>query len=171
MRNLYKKFDDLVFHFEGAILFLTLTSLVAILSLQVLFRFFLNQPLDFTEEIARLLFAWLIFIGAARAMRVSQHFVVDVVYLALPSKLRNPIGYLVDAVTIGFLAMLFWIGLTASIKGAGQILPVMQISASAQTSALPVGMVLMLIHAIGFPLRRAHVGDREFDSFAEEGAA
>lgn len=171
MGKTFRAVDDLAFRLEGVILFGVLTSLVVILAMQVVFRFFLNQPLDFTEEIARLLFSWLVFIGAARAMRVSQHFLVDVVYNALPRSLRRPVGHLIDAVTVGFVGVLFWIALTASIKGAGQIMPVMQISASAQTAALPVGMLLMVIHAIGFPLRRQHIGDPQHDAYAEEGAA
>lgn len=171
MGKTFRAVDDLAFRLEGVILFGVLTSLVVILAMQVVFRFFLNQPLDFTEEIARLLFSWLVFIGAARAMRVSQHFLVDVVYNALPRSLRRPVGYLIDTVTVGFVGVLFWIALTASIKGAGQIMPVMQISASAQTAALPAGMLLMVIHAIGFPLRRQHIGDPQHDAYAEEGAA
>lgn len=171
MRAMIAKLDDLAFKFEGLLLFSVLCALVVILCMQVLFRFFLNQPLDFTEEIARLLFAWLVFVGAARAMRVSQHFVVDIVYNKLPDNIRNFVGFLIDFVTLAFIAAMFWIGMTASLKGAAQIMPVLQISKSAQTMALPVGMLLMAIHAISFPTRRQHIGDPQHDDFAEESAA
>lgn len=171
MRATIAKLDNLAFKFEGFLLFSVLCALVVILSMQVLFRFFLNQPLDFTEEIARLLFAWLVFVGAARAMRVSQHFLIDIVYNNLPNNIRNAIGYLVDFVTLAFIAAMFWIGITASLKGAAQIMPVLQISKSSQTMALPMGMLLMAVHAIGFPIRRQHIGDPHHDDFAEEDAA
>ncbi|WP_298852743.1 TRAP transporter small permease [uncultured Ruegeria sp.] len=167
MRKMVKTVDDFAFMLEGVILFVVLCALVVILTMQVLFRFFLNQPLDFTEEIARLLFAWLVFVGAARAMRLSQHFLVDAVYNALPRTARSVVGYIVDLATLVFIMMLIWIGTQASIKGAAQIMPVLQVSKSMQTMALPVGMFLMAIHAVGFLFRRQHVGDPQGDAFVE----
>ncbi len=167
MVNSILRIDDGLFKLEGVIIFVLFVALIVMLTIQVLFRFALNQPLDFTEEIARLLFAWLIFIGGARALRVSQHFLVDLLYKVFPGGLQRLIGYLIDFITIAFCATLAWVGFSASIKGASQILPVMQISASTHTLALPVGFALMFFHAICFPLRRKHIGDPMADAYAE----
>ena len=106
MKSAFLKLDRALFHAEGLVIFVVLFTLIVMLSLQVLFRFALNQPLDFTEEAARLLFAWLVFIGAARAMRLSQHFIVDLLYNAFPDGVRNVVGYVIDIVTILFVAAL-----------------------------------------------------------------
>ncbi|MCV2869295.1 TRAP transporter small permease [Defluviimonas sp. WL0002] len=168
MRERFLWLDEQLYRLEGVVIFAAMAVLIVMLALQVLFRFVLDQPLDFTEEAARLLFAWLVFIGAARAMRVSQHFIVDLVYNALPASPRQIVGWAVDALSVAFAATLAWIGFQTTLNGAGQILPVMGISVAAQTIALPVGMALMAIHAASFPLRNRHVGDNHSDEAYEE---
>ncbi|MEJ2134846.1 MAG: TRAP transporter small permease subunit [Desulfofustis sp.] len=48
----------------------TLVMVISIL-LQVFFRYVMNAPLYWSEEIARYAFVWLVFIGAAIAPKMS----------------------------------------------------------------------------------------------------
>ena len=100
------KIEESVVRLEGLILFCTLLALIVMLAMQVLFRFVLQAPLAFTEEAGRLLFAWLIFVGAARALYVSQHFMVDIVYNHVPAPLQKLFGYVSDAASIGLAIVL-----------------------------------------------------------------
>ncbi|WP_423212293.1 TRAP transporter small permease [Paracoccus yeei] len=151
---------------EGLILFCTLLALIVMLAMQVLFRFVLQAPLAFTEEAGRLLFAWLIFVGAARALYVSQHFMVDIVYNHVPAPLQKLFGCVSDAASIGLAIVLAYAGFRMVLRG-GQILPVLGIPAWVQTAALPVGMTLLAFHALCFVLRRQHVGDGAQPDFEE----
>lgn len=152
---------------ERMAIFILLCLLIVILFIQVVFRFVLNQPLDFTEEASRLLFAWLVYIGAAHALYTSQHFVVDFVYNLVPPRPAAVIGYLIDAVAIGFIAYLAWHGFRGALGGTGQILPVLQISAAAQSLALPVGLSLMAVHALSCVLCGRHIGAETADPMSE----
>ncbi len=143
---------------EGVVIFVSIVALIVMLFLQVLFRFVLEAPLAFTEELARLLFAWLIFIGAAHALYVSQHFMVDIVYKHLPSAMQRAAGYLADIATIVFAVLLAWSGYGLAMHGT-QVLPVLGLPAWTQNAAFPVGMALLAFHAVCFMLRREHVGD------------
>ncbi|GGO83862.1 hypothetical protein GCM10011348_28770 [Marinobacterium nitratireducens] len=148
-----------ILHLEGLFIALAMTALIVDLFLQVLFRFLLDQPLDFTEELARILFAWLVFVGAAHALYHAQHFVVDLVYDALPPRAQSIAGYLVDGVVALFVLTLAWVGFRAVLSGSGAILPVLQIPASVQTLAMPAGMALMVFHTLVMLFNRRHVGD------------
>lgn len=160
------KIEDWVVRLEGVILFATLFGLIVMLAMQVVYRFVLQAPLAFTEEAGRLLFAWLIFIGAARALYVSQHFMVDIAYNHVPALLQNLFGYVADAASIGLAIILAYAGFRMMGHG-GQILPVLGIPAWTQMAALPVGMTLLAVHAICFVLRRHHIGDGAQPDFDE----
>lgn len=151
---------------EEVLIFVSILALIVILTMQVLFRFVLQAPLAFTEEGARLLFTWLIFVGAARALYVSQHFMVDIVYINLPLPLRHLAGYLSDAATIILAMFLAWAGYGIAFHG-GQILPVLRLPVWTQTAAFPVGMALLAFHAICIMSRHQHVGDDVRNDFEE----
>jgi len=54
---------------------------VVLMSFQILFRFFLNAPLTWTEEVDRYLFVWVVYLGSAVAVAMNAHirvtFLID----------------------------------------------------------------------------------------------
>ena len=62
-------------------LFFAMTVTVLI---QVFFRFVLQSPLRWTEELARYLMIWLVLLASSIAMRNRAHLQVDVLTSALP---------------------------------------------------------------------------------------
>jgi len=150
------KIEHYAVRLEGLILFIALLGLIVMLAMQVFFRFVLHAPLAFTEETARLLFSWLVFVGAARALYVSQHFIVDIVYNHVSAALQSLFGYVCDIASIVLAMVLVYAGV--HFMSSGQILPVLGISAGYQSAALPVGMALLGFHAFAFVVRGKHVG-------------
>ena len=45
--------------------------------LQVIFRYFFNHPLFWSEELSRYCFVWIVFVGAAIAVKHGAHIGVD----------------------------------------------------------------------------------------------
>ena len=79
-----------------------LLSLMIIFAfLQVLFRYALRLPYPWTEELARYLMIWLVFIGAAAGVRLENHIKIDILENAFPSWLLSKINIFTT-----FLAML-----------------------------------------------------------------
>lgn len=85
------------------ILFLAMTVTVLI---QVFFRFVLQSPLRWTEEMARYLMIWLVLMASAVAMRNKSHLQVDVLTSALPKNPKRILTWVVDILTIIFLAIM-----------------------------------------------------------------
>lgn len=161
-----KAIEKLVVKAEEVVIFVSITALIVMLFLQVVFRFVLEAPLAFTEEAARLLFAWLIFVGAARALYVSQHFMVDIVHKQLPTAMQQAAGSVADIVTILFAVLLAWTGYDLAIHGT-QVLPVLGLPVWTQTLAFPVGMALLAFHALCIVLDRKHVGEGQIPDFED----
>lgn len=144
---------------EKLAIFVTFMALVASLFLQVIFRFVIQNPLDFTEELARVLIIWLVFVSAAHAMPKAEHFVVDFVVNLFPRKLSNLLAYGVDAICLVFMIAAAWISYETAFGGWRQTMPALQVSIIVQKLAMPVGFTLMTFHAILLIARRRHVGD------------
>lgn len=148
MPKLLMRLEHGVVRLEEIAIFTILMGLVANLFLQVLFRFVIKLPLDFTEEISRVLLVWLVFIGSARGVYVGQHFMVSLAFDALPMGMRRVVALLVDLVAIGFLVLLMWYSWHTAQAGASQTLPVLGTSVIVQTLAMPIGTGLMAFHSI-----------------------
>lgn len=61
-----------------------LMALVCLVFAQVVLRYFFNSGLPWSEEMARYLFVWVCFLGAALAVRNRGHITVEVVRNAFP---------------------------------------------------------------------------------------
>ena len=58
---------------------LFMLALLVLLSVQVVSRYLLSNPLVWTEEISRFIFVWLVMIGAAYVSSVQQHLALTIV--------------------------------------------------------------------------------------------
>jgi TRAP-type C4-dicarboxylate transport system permease small subunit len=59
-------------------------SILAVMVLQIGFRYALNAPLTWTEELARILYVWACYLGAPVALRRGNHVAILVVLERLP---------------------------------------------------------------------------------------
>jgi len=75
---------------------------------QVFFRFALDSPLIWSEELARLLLVWVTFVGAAVVAWDGTHLNVDVLFVRLPSALKTVTRWFNLLVALSFLAILAW---------------------------------------------------------------
>jgi TRAP-type transport system small permease protein len=75
---------------------------------QVFFRFALDSPLIWSEELVRLLLVWLTFTGAAVVAWDGTHLNVNVVFIRLPSGLKAVTRWFNLLVALSFLAILVW---------------------------------------------------------------
>lgn len=146
--------EDAIARVERLAVFAALMGLVVILFLQVLFRFVIEQPLDFTEELSRTLLIWLVFLGASYGTYTAQHFVVDFIFTACPQAFQRVAGPLVDLLTVVFLGVILWVGWNTTLNATVQQLPVLGVPVMVQVIAMPIGAALMILHTLMALVRR-----------------
>ena len=88
-----------------------LVALGILLSAQVFMRFVLGLGYSWMEEIIRMLFIWVIFVGAVAAMRRNLHIRVEAGLLLLPKPVRPFAGWLGDLLLFGFCIAVTWHGI------------------------------------------------------------
>jgi TRAP-type C4-dicarboxylate transport system permease small subunit len=89
---------------------LLLCAMVGVGFLQVFGRYTGLIFVPWTEEAARLLFLWIVWLGAAAAMARAGHIRFDFVVDRLPAWLRRPCEIAVHAGIGVFLIVLMWYG-------------------------------------------------------------
>jgi TRAP-type C4-dicarboxylate transport system permease small subunit len=85
---------------------LTFIVIVILTLAQIFFRFALDSPLIWSEELARLLTVWMTFIGAAVVSWDGRHLNVDVGFAALPAVGQAIVRVMNAALSVGLLVLL-----------------------------------------------------------------
>jgi TRAP-type C4-dicarboxylate transport system permease small subunit len=85
-----------------------LAAMALIVFLNVILRYAFSSGINGTEDIARLLFIWLCFIGAVVVMGQRQHLGVDVLLKKLPRPARRLAGLLSHALMAMALGLLLY---------------------------------------------------------------
>jgi tripartite ATP-independent transporter DctM subunit len=118
-------------------------ALAAVVGLQVVGRHLLHQPIPWTEEIARLLLAWLMCVGGIAALRHGQHPRVTAVVRLLSEPRRHAVERGLRLVLLALFAFLVIPAWHLTVSSAGEILPASGISGAWISLVLPAALVLM----------------------------
>ena len=77
--------DKWAYRFVIGCVNVSLSVIALLVIMQVTFRFILNSPLPWPEELSRLFFIYLVFIGGAVSSRSDTHIAIDLIDSMLPS--------------------------------------------------------------------------------------
>lgn len=129
----------------GRALAANLGFMTVLVFVSVLFRYALNRPLAWTEELASLLFAWLTFVGAYVGFRTRSHIRIDTLTIFLPPAFRGAVRTCVDLCVLALLAIFIWQGFTLTVTTWSLEFPAMEISRGYLYASLPIGACLMAL--------------------------
>lgn len=124
---------------------LLLCLMVIVGFLQVFGRYTGLIFVPWTEEIARLLFLWVVWLGAAAAMARGGHIRFDFIVDRLPAWLRRPCEVAVHAGTGVFLIILLWYGYEVAQSQANSSYLTFPLSIKYAYLSAVVGSGLMLV--------------------------
>jgi len=144
-----RRFLETINHFVESLCSFLLATMVVIIVVQVGFRYLLNAPISWSEEVAILILVWFGWLSVAVAVYRHSHMAIDVIYDHLPS-----IGKYWLNIIIQFLITVFAVNimLNSSLLVAmvdEQTLPASGILRSCLYFAPMVATVLMTINSVG----------------------
>jgi TRAP-type C4-dicarboxylate transport system permease small subunit len=87
-----------------------LAAITLLVSVQIFFRYILHSPLTWPEEVIRLLFVWLSFLGATIVFRRGGHFRLKFIFELLGRKAGRRLRVFTDVLMLAFIALLFYQG-------------------------------------------------------------
>jgi TRAP-type C4-dicarboxylate transport system permease small subunit len=126
-----------------------LLAITLILFAGVVWRYFLVDPLAWTDEVARMLFVWLGFVGAAVGVRAGLHASVSILAHRLPPALRRAANLFAVAIVAVVAIVLFVVGAEQAVNSfTHEVMPVTGISKGWSQLAVPVAGALILAYVV-----------------------
>jgi TRAP-type C4-dicarboxylate transport system permease small subunit len=135
-------------YLEEWILIASLVVTVGIIFYQVVTRYVFSSPPSWSEELARYIFLWQIWIGASMAAKYRKHLQVSLFRDMLPEKIQKIVEVIVLLLWTGFCIFLAWNGSSLALKVQRQLSPAMRISMFYSYASVPVGCALMAFRLI-----------------------
>ena len=140
--------DDAIGGVENAFLIAAHALIAVLVVAGVVLRYVFNDPLIWAQEFIVGLFTWAVFIGAAAAMRSRMHIRIEAtgpLYARPPLRFMNAVGL---AIGITILLGCLWAGALNTADIWQVQTPMLGISQASFDAALPVALVLLLVHCL-----------------------
>lgn len=144
MAGLPRMLDRILFVAIG----LLLSAMVVDVTIQVFFRYVIQDPPTWTEELARFLFSWEIFLAAALAFGRGSHIVVDALVSAVPRAAKRVLLIVSNTLVLGFLLVLVWQGVNMVRMTSNTASTAMELNMGVVYAGLPTGAALGALYVL-----------------------
>lgn len=135
---------DKVFRFA---LFLTLSSMIVIITAQIIFRVFFTS-LSWTEELSRYLLVWATFIGTAVAFKKGAHIAVTFGIDFLPKQLKKFVQMISFLLMALFFVVTIWYSINLFNMQVYQVSPAIGIKMRYVYMIIPISFSVMSVHLL-----------------------
>ena len=132
----------------GACAMLVVASVLGMF--QILTRFILEQPAEWSEILIRLSLIWMVFLGIPAAFRHGAMVSVDVLYRVVRPGARRALDWMVAVASLALIAVILWWGWDYAVRGRVQSMAGLEsVSMFWGYLALPVGALFCIFGIIG----------------------
>ncbi|GAA3941032.1 TRAP transporter small permease [Microbacterium soli] len=116
----------------------------------VMFRYVLNSSLVWSDELARIVGIWVVFLGIACAHRRNEHVSVSSVLRFIPGIRARNASRIGEMITLGLCVVITIVGTMATVNNftVGQITPALQLPIGIAYAAIPVGFGTMALQSV-----------------------
>jgi TRAP-type C4-dicarboxylate transport system permease small subunit len=162
--------DDAIGRLENGFLIAAHAVIAVLVVAGVVLRYVFHDPLVWAQEFIVGLFTWAVFIGAAAAMRSRMHIRIEAtgpLYSRPRLRFMNAVGLAAGVVV---LLGCLWAGFLNTTDIWQVQTPMLGVSQASFDAALPVALVLLLIHCLRIALTEgaARVFRSSTESIGEE---
>lgn len=144
MEKIVNKLNALI----RSLIVLLLMLMVVAVFLQVLFRFFLDQPLAWTEELSRYLLIWITFLGSAYAMSIRAHIGTEYILKYLSPFMAKAVTVIAAILSIVFFAVMVQQGYILSARSMTQTSPTLLLPMGYVYAVIPLSGALLIINVL-----------------------
>jgi TRAP-type C4-dicarboxylate transport system permease small subunit len=117
---------------------------------QIVMRFVLEQPAEWTEVLIRFSLIWMVFLAIPAAFRQGAMVSVDVLYRWSPPKMRRVLDWVVSLAALTLIGIIIWWGWDYAQRGGVQSMAGLEsVSMFWAYLAMPVGGLFCVVGIIG----------------------
>ena len=112
---------------------------------QIVTRFVLEQPAEWTEVLIRFSLIWMVFLGIPMAFRQGAMVSVDALYRAVPDGAKRVLDLIVALAALTLMGVILWWGYDYAVRGSVQTMAGLEtLSMFWAYIAMPVGAVFSI---------------------------
>jgi TRAP-type C4-dicarboxylate transport system permease small subunit len=153
----------------GMLAAMTISIVIQVLSRMIISKIDIQLNVAWTEEVARYLMIWMVFLGGALAALKGRMIAIETLAQLLPAIAGQILKYTAHIISITFYIVIFFIGWDWVKFGISETAPVTRISMSIVYSSMLVGALFMTINTIAFIVENAvYKKDIRFADLEEE---
>lgn len=117
---------------------------------QIITRFIIQRPAEWTEVLIRFSLIWMVFLGIAQAFRIGAMVSVDVLYRLTRGRMRRMLDSLVALAALTLIGVMVLVGWDYSLRGRVQtVIGLEEVSMFWAYLAMPVGGVFAALGVVG----------------------
>ena len=153
--------DSLLDRIEKWLIISLTLIMICLVSMQIVNRFILHLAMPWTEEAARYVFVWVVFISASYAAHKNAHIGVQIIVNKLSDKWKKIFIFTMYVSCLTFSLMLVVGGISIALmqREMSQLSPAMGIPMYLPYLSLPLGGTLMFLRFINqFNKQVFHIG-------------
>ena len=150
MKKTFLTFERYVTGFSLVVACLMLAIAASLGMFQIITRFVLEKPAEWTEVLIRFSLIWMVFMGIPYAFRQGAMVSVDVLYRWSKPKMKRVFDYFVSAASLTLIGIIIIVGWNYANRGKVQsVIGLEDVSMFWAYLAMPVGGVFSAIGIIG----------------------
>lgn len=136
--------------FEITICVILMSVMTILIFLQVIMRYVFSNSLSWSEELARYLFIWLIYLGVSYGAKIRKHIKIDAALKLFPKKIRPYVVILGDILFFLFAIYIVYTGYKYALMQAtlGKLSPALAIPYKYIYAAPFIGFIMVTIRQV-----------------------
>ena len=144
----------------GAVLFAIMT---VILFAQVVSRYVFNHSITWAEELATMMFVWMVYLGCAGAITKRKHLSIEAFVTAMPFKVRKVLLIIDDIIFAVFAIYLIFpmMAMVQNYAAKGAVSAILRFPKAVSYGVMPFCMALIAIRTIPDIIKLAHEQEHE----------
>ena len=142
------RFASLAARAVDALAIVTFTGMFACVLGQVVFRYFLNDPITWSDELARYLFVWCAFLGWVIAARRRSHLAIGSLPQRATPRVRALLALIAAAAAIAFAAVLSFYGTRIALRNFDVDTTTLFFTMGAVYAIVPLAAIGVGLHAL-----------------------
>ena len=150
MKHAFLKFERLATHaaMAGACAMMAVAASLGLY--QIITRFIIQEPAEWTEVLIRVTLIWMVFLGIPAAFRQGAMVSVDVLYRWSPAPVKRVLDYVVCIAALLLIGVILWWGWDYAQRGSVQsMIGLENVSMFWAYLAMPVGAVFSALGILG----------------------
>jgi len=148
--SVYRRGLALLDRLSYGVLVATTAAMVTIVTLQVIFRYVLNESLGFADELSRLFFVWSMFLAMPHGIKYGIHVGIDLVVNLLPPRFKRALARVVALAGAGLLLVVFAAAVVATVDNWPEQMPTLELTSSLFYIPVLIFALHGVLHLVAF---------------------